>query len=84
MAGMNKNNIPKPHLLEEDCWCKPTCIFNAGKTYGRVFIHSDAEDDLKHDPGPKAIIEAIKIAVKTGSEIHISDMPHLFQKGGQN
>lgn len=74
----------KMHILEENCWCKPVCVFNAGKNYGRVFIHSDMEDDKKHDPGAEVIGEAVRIAIKTGDEIHISDMPHLFEKGGQN
>lgn len=74
----------KPHQLNEKCWCKPTCIFDAGKSYGRVFLHSDVEDDLKHDPGPEAFLEAVTMAIQDKDEIHISDQVHLYNKGEQN
>lgn len=73
-----------PHIDDETCWCKPICIFNAGKRYGRVFIHADKEDNLKHDPGASALIKAVKIAIQDKDEVHISDYPHMFKKGQQN
>ena len=64
----------KEHLSDAACWCEPICIFNAGKNYGRVYVH--ASDSGEHeDPGAEIMMVSVFKALYQQEDCHITDQP---------
>lgn len=71
---MNDEVETKKHLSDAACWCAPVCIFNAGKSYGRVYIHK-SKDDTFEDPGTEIMMVGVFKALYNNEDCHITDFP---------
>lgn len=63
----------RQHEPEESCWCKPICIFNAGKNYGKVFVHKDPFGQYT-DPGADTLMEAMHRAIEELEDVNIVEV----------
>lgn len=57
------------HTEDENCWCKPVLIFNAGYHYGKVYVHR--LDGIAIDPGKDTMIYAVMKALFEEADINI-------------